>query len=119
MVDADADTRAVLSSILRYCGALVWEAASTEAALTSIAETIPGVVVTTLRPPRGSAAALRERLRALPPEQRGKTPVIAVGPSSEADAARTSGCDAYLAVPIDAWALCELVSELTNEWGSR
>jgi CheY-like chemotaxis protein len=116
VVDADARTRALVSAMLRYCGAVVWAVASTEDAMTAIGEIIPGVIVTTVGPPGGSAATLVERLRALPPEQGAKTRVIGVGPSLEADAARTSGVDTYLHLPIDVRTLCGLIAELTSGW---
>jgi CheY-like chemotaxis protein len=115
VVDADARTRALVSAMLRYCGALVWAVASTEEAMTAIGEIIPGVIVTTIGPSGGSAATLLEQLRALPPGQGGMPRVIGVGPPSEADAARTSGVDPYLHLPVDVRTLCGLVAELTSE----
>lgn len=114
VVDPDDDARAVMTAILRYCGALVWDVASTEAALTVMREALPNAVVATLRPSPSAATALVRRLRALPIEEGGKTPVIGVGPSMDAAGARASGVDAYLETPIDPWALCRLISELVG-----
>ncbi len=118
VVDANPETRALTSEILRYCGALVWAVASTEAALAAMREALPRVVVAGVRPALDSAAALLRLLRALPHEEGGKTPVIGVGPASGAAAARSSGFDGYLELPIDTWALCRLVGELIDEENS-
>jgi len=118
VVDANPETRALTSDILRYCGALVWAVASTEAALAAMREALPRVVVAGVRPALDSAAALLRLLRTLPHEEGGKTPVIGVGPASGASAARSSGFDGYLELPIDTWALCRLVCELIDEENS-
>jgi CheY-like chemotaxis protein len=114
LVEADAETRAILCSILRYCGALVREVTSTEEALAALRETTPGVLVVGIRPPPDAAWALVRFLRALRPEDGGKIPVVGVGSTTEAQNARLNGFDGYLEEPIDPWALCRLVSELTG-----
>jgi hypothetical protein len=118
LVDEDAENRTVSSAILRYCGALVRDIASVDEALVAMRETTPGVVVVGVRPPANSALALIRGLRSLQPEHGGKIPAVGVGPISEADAARLNGFDSYLEEPIDPWALCRLVSELSS-YGAR
>lgn len=112
LVDSDADNRAVLSSILRYCGALVREVTSTDEALAALRETTPGVLVIGVRVPADAAWALVRVLRALRPEDGGKIPAVGVGSVTEAGNARMNGFDGYLEEPIDPWALCRMVSEL-------
>lgn len=114
LVDSDAENRAVLSSILRYCGALVREVTSTDEALAALRETTPGILVLGLRAPADAAWALVRLLRALRPEDGGKIPAVGVGAATEADNARMNGFDGYLEEPIDPWALCRMVSELTG-----
>lgn len=114
LVDSNAEARAVLSSILRYCGALVREVASTEEALAALRETTPGVVVVGIRTPADAAGVLIRNLRALRPEDGGKIPAIGVGTAAAADQVRLNGFDGFLAEPIDPWALCRMVSELTG-----
>jgi CheY-like chemotaxis protein len=114
LVEADAGNRAALSAILRYCGALVRDVGTSDEAYTAMRETTPGVLVIGVRPPADMAWALIRGLRALRPEAGGKIPAVGVGPTAEADAARQNGCDGYLDEPIDPWALCRLVSELTT-----
>jgi CheY-like chemotaxis protein len=113
LVDCDPEARTVLSSILRYCGALVCEVSTTEDALAGLRETTPGVVVVATRAPADAWALIRA-LRALRPEDGGKIPAVGVGPATEADQARRNGFDGYLEEPIDPWALCRMVSELTG-----
>jgi CheY-like chemotaxis protein len=114
VVDADDETRAALIAILRYCGALVRGVASFEEGQEALRETIPGVLVLNVRPPADPAFAMIRGLRALRPEEGGKIPVVGVGAPAQADSARKDGCDGYLEEPIDPWALCRLVSELTT-----
>lgn len=114
LVDANDENRDVLKSILRYCGALVRDVASTEEALTAMRETTPSIIIIDVRPPADAALALIQGLRTLRPEHGGKIPAVGVGPVSQADTARVSGFDAYLEEPIDPWALCRMVSELTS-----
>jgi CheY-like chemotaxis protein len=114
LVDSNAEARTVLSSILRYCGALVREVASTEEALAALRETTPGVVVVGIRAPADDAWALILKLRTLRPEDGGKIPAVGVGSAANADQARLNGFEGFLEEPIDPWALCRLVSELTG-----
>jgi CheY-like chemotaxis protein len=113
LVDSNAEARTVLSSILRYCGALVCEVSTTEEALAGLRETTPGVVVVAIRVPDDPWALIRG-LRALRPEDGGKIPCVGVGAATEADPARMKGFDGYLEEPIDPWALCRMVAELTG-----
>jgi CheY-like chemotaxis protein len=114
VVDEDDETRAALIAILRYCGALVRGVASIEEAQGALRETVPDVLVLSVRTPAGPAFAMIRGLRALRPEQGGKIPVVGVGAPAEADEARTDGFDGYLEEPIDPWSLCRLVSDLTT-----
>jgi CheY-like chemotaxis protein len=114
LVDSNAEARVVLSSILRYCGALVREVNSTEEALAALRETRPGVIVVAIRAPADAAWSLIRKLRALRPEDGGKIPAVGVGMVAQADHARMNGYDGYIEEPIDPWALCRMVSELTG-----
>ncbi|OLC12918.1 MAG: hypothetical protein AUH29_14725 [Candidatus Rokubacteria bacterium 13_1_40CM_69_27] len=114
LVDDDAENRAVVSAILRYCGALVRDVDSANEARVATRETTPGLVVVGVRPPANPTLALIRGLRSLQPEHGGKAPAVGVGPASLADTARLNGFDGYLEEPIDPWALCRLVSELSS-----
>ena len=114
LVDSETENRAVLTSILRYCGALVREVTFPGDALAALRETTPGVLVMGIRAPADPAWALVRCLRALRPEDGGKIPAVGVGPVTEADNARANGFNGYLEEPFDPWALCRMVSELTS-----
>jgi CheY-like chemotaxis protein len=114
LVDSNAEARTVLSTILRYCGALVREVNSPEDAMAALRETTPSVIVVGIRAPVDSSWILIRRLRALRPEDGGKIPAVGMGAAANADQARMNGFDGYLEEPIDPWALCRMVSELTG-----
>lgn len=114
LVETDADSRAVLSAILRYCGAFVRGVASVDEAWASMQSLTPDALVIAIRPPTDTVLTLVRRLRSLRPEDGGKTPVVGLGPGAVATSAQLNGCDGYLKEPIDPWALCRVVSELTS-----
>jgi CheY-like chemotaxis protein len=114
LVDDNSQHRNALREILRYCGAWVREAASTEEALAVLRETTPTALVVAVRPPGDAAWLLVRGVRAMPPEHGGKMPIVGVGPVGLAVQARAEGFDGYLSEPIEAWALCRAVGELTE-----
>jgi len=114
LVDSNVEARTILSAILRYCGALVREVPGPEEALAALRETTPGVLVVAIRPPADAAWRLIRGVRALRPEDGGKIPAVGVGAAAEASQARMNGFDGFLQEPIDPWAFCRMVSELTG-----
>ena len=121
VVDADEDARILLETVLTYAGALVTLAASAEAALDSIARVVPEIVVCALNlaSPRDGAWFLG-RLRGLPAGEGGTRPVIALTNPRDSESAASHphpGFQAYLAKPIDTWALCRLIAELADPRG--
>src|SRR4051812_46860593 len=114
LVDDNPQHRDALREILRYCGAWVREVANGDEALAVLHETTPTALVIVVRFPGDAAWALVRALRAMRPEHGGKMPVIGVGPAGLATEARAHGFDDYLAEPIEAWALCRAVGELTE-----
>ena len=114
LVETDADSRAVLSAILRYCSAFVRDVATIDEAWASMQSLTPDALVIAIRPPADIVLTLVRRLRSLRPEEGGKTPVVGLGPAAAAASARLNGCDGYLKEPIEPWALCRLISEVTS-----
>ena len=113
VVDHDQACRDLLSSILRYCGALVTTTASSKEALTVMSIAKCDVVVIDLALRGENGADLMRRIRRLKPEQGGVVRAIAVsGRSQDRDAAVGAGFDTHLTKPIEPWALCRLVSTL-------
>jgi CheY-like chemotaxis protein len=88
VVDHDQACRDLLSSILRYCGALVTTTASSKEALTVMSIAKCDVVVIDLILHGESGADLIRRIRRLKPEHGGVVRAIAVsGRSQDRDAA--------------------------------
>jgi CheY-like chemotaxis protein len=113
VVDSDKERRAVVSGVLRYCGALVTAAETTDAALTIMALLKPDVIVADFTRPEDGGLALVRSVRALEPEDGGMVAMIAVGDGLANGAlARTRGYDAYLAKPLDPWELCRVIAGL-------
>ena len=112
VVDSDKDRRALVSGILRYCGALVTPVETPEAALAVMALLRPDVIVVDFERPEDTGLVFIRSVRALKPEDGGVVPTVAIGEDGTRDLARSRGYDAYLTRPIDPWDLCRVVSEL-------
>jgi CheY-like chemotaxis protein len=114
VVDGDKDRRTLVSGILRYCGALVTSAETPDAAMAMMALLKPDAVVVDVTRPDESGLRFVRSVRALKPEDGGMVPTVALGEDSDGqrDLARSRGCDAYLARPIDPWELCRVISQL-------
>jgi CheY-like chemotaxis protein len=111
VVDDDANARAMLTSVLQYCGGLVTAVASESAALESMRQVKPDVLVVALTRFDGEGYALVQSVRALKPEDGGVVPIIVV--SEHPPPEQTGrGFDAHLPRPFDSWSLCRLVSQL-------
>ena len=118
VVDADQECRHLLSSILRYCGALVTTTASSPEALKVIGVVKCDVLIVEMALPDESGIELIQRVRALKPEAGGVVRAIALsGQAADRDTAVTAGFDAHLTKPIEPWAMCRLVATLA--FGNR
>jgi len=116
VVDSDADGREIIAAILRYCGALVTEAASPTEALEIMEVVKASVLVVRVRPKSATLKIVR-RVRTLKPEAGGVIPVVAVvaaGSGVTEEQARAAGFDAFIAMPLDPWVLCRLISSLVS-----
>ena len=113
IVDADQECRHLLSSILRYCGALVTMTASSQEVLKVMSVVKCDVLIVEIALPSESGIELIRRVRALKPENGGVVRAIALS-SRDADRETVvgAGFDAYLTKPIEPWAMCRLVSTL-------
>jgi len=113
VVDADQECRQLLSSILRYCGALVTTTGSSREALKVISVVKCDVLIVEIALPGESGVELIRRVRALKPEDGGVVRAIALsGRDADRDGALTAGFDAHLTKPIEPWAMCRLVATL-------
>jgi CheY-like chemotaxis protein len=114
VVDSDKDRRALVSGILRYCGALVTPVETPDAALAVMGLLRPDVIVVDFGRPEETGLVFIRSVRALKPEDGGMVPTVAIGEDDARDLARSRGYDAYLTRPIDPWELCRVVSQLLN-----
>ncbi|AFY41166.1 ATP-binding protein [Nostoc sp. PCC 7107] len=78
VVDDDADTREFLAFFLEQQGAIVTAAQSAQAALESIAQSLPDLLLSDLGMPDVDGYALIRKLRSQPTNQGGKIPAIAL-----------------------------------------
>lgn len=117
LVGDDAETRELLAAILRYCGALVTVVATAAGAMAVMRLIRADVLVVQLDSSDAEGATLVRQVRALKPERGGVVPAVAVQPRDSTlsgDALRAAGFDASVAMPVDPWALCRLVSSLVS-----
>ena len=114
VLDGDKDRRTLVGGILRYCGALVTPVETPEAAMNVMALLKPDAVVVDFTQPEETGLVFVRSVRALKPEDGGMVPAVAIGDDNDThrDLARSRGCDAYLARPIDPWELCRVLSQL-------
>ncbi len=114
-VDDDEDARDLIATILSARGMQVRLAASVPDALALVREAAPDVIVTDVGMPGSDGFELLRRLRALPADQGGSVPVIALTAyASSVDRAvgTRAGFEAYLTKPPDLDALLEAVTTL-------
>jgi CheY-like chemotaxis protein len=113
VVDGSPESRQLLSSILRYGGALVTTTASAAEALKVMTVVKCDVLVAEIVLPESSGLELIRCVRGLKPEEGGVVRAIALSHDApDREDAIAAGFDAYLPKPIDPWALCRLVAAL-------
>jgi hypothetical protein len=113
VVDADRESRQLLSSILRYGGALVTTTASSDEALKVMKVVKCDVLIVEIALPGESGLDLIRRVRKLKPDEGGVVRAIALsGRGADRDDAVAAGFDAHLTKPIEPWAMCRLVATL-------
>jgi DNA-binding response OmpR family regulator len=115
LVDEHGSRRQILHDALEYCGALVRVATGGCAGARDILrEVTPSALVLAVQPPGDEAWTLLRSVRSMRLEHGAKMPVVAVGPEELAAAGRVNGVDAYVMEPVDVWAVCRILGELTT-----
>lgn len=117
IVDDDTDTRDFIEFLLQHAGAMVTTAASAEEALTALMQSQPDVLLSDIGMPDMDGYMLMQRVRALPPEQGGKTPAIALTAyAGEYDQhqALSVGFQRHLPKPVEPEKLVEVIVSLLN-----
>jgi CheY-like chemotaxis protein len=117
IVDDDADTRALLTTVLENAGADVIAANSVEAAFATYRQSPPHAVVADIRLGSSDGYALIKVIRETDLEYRGFTAAVAVtGFASPEDRKRalTVGFNAYFTKPFDPDEVVETLRELLS-----
>jgi CheY-like chemotaxis protein len=115
IVDDDDDCRDLLATLLESRHAQVVCASSAQEALVRVQEALPHVVVSDIAMPGEDGYAFMRRLRALPRENGGAIPAIALTAFSQLrdrDQALQAGFTRHLPKPVDLAELCAEISSL-------
>jgi CheY-like chemotaxis protein len=115
LVDDYAVVREAIASLLEHWGAKVTAVPGVAEALEALGRERPTVVLSDIKMPGEDGYALIRKVRALPPERGGRTPVAALtGSTSDEDRARVlrAGFQYHVPKPVDAQRLVEIVSAL-------
>lgn len=118
VVDDDRDSRALLRTVLEYCGALVTVTASARDAIGALRRVVPDVLVSDIAMPDKDGYWLIRQIRALPKDHGGAMPAVAITAFREAhtpERALSAGYQAHLTKPIDPWELCRTVAALARK----
>jgi CheY-like chemotaxis protein len=117
-VDDDVDSLDVVSEVLRLAGAEVIGVGAAEYALPTVVFLMPDVLLVDVAMPGEDGVSLVRRLRALPADQGGLIPAVALTAVPPTEAARAewshAGFQKHLAKPFDPSELVELVAELAG-----
>jgi len=104
LVEDDDDSRKLLGAMLKRYGARVTSTKSAAEALNAFSNDVPDVLISDIGMPDEDGYQLIRKLRALPPEQGGRIPAIALtGYASRKDRERAleAGYDQHMAKPIE------------------
>jgi len=116
-VDDDRNTREMLQEALERGGAEVVSAASAAEALTALRQFRPDVLVSDIGLPEQDGYNLLQQVRALPPEQGGAIPAVAVTGYARAQdraAVLLAGYQAFTAKPVDLDELFAIIFRLAK-----
>ena len=117
VVDDHTDARELLSMVLSSAGASVTSAASAQDALESVRRARPHVLVSDIGMPGEDGFALISRVKALPPEEGGRTPAVALTAyATEEDRRRalSAGFSEHLPKPVEPAELVAAVAHLAG-----
>lgn len=117
VVDDEADTRQLLEYLLVQCEAVVKTAASAEEAMAALRAERFDVLVSDVGMPDEDGYQLLQRVRALPPEQNGRIPALALTAYArgvDRTRALRHGFSMHLAKPIEPSELLVVVAHLAS-----
>jgi CheY-like chemotaxis protein len=122
LVEDEPDSRELLTTILKACGAIVTAVSSSEAALREVNRVIPDVVVSDIGMPGESGYDLIDKIRALPPDRGGRVPAVALtayASASDRRRALLAGFHTHLAKPVEPDELLTVLSTLAAQGKSH
>jgi CheY-like chemotaxis protein len=117
VVDDEADAISLVKRIMEDCGALVKACTSGAECLDCIPKLRPDVVIMDIGMPGMDGYALIGKLRALSPDQGGRTPAVALtafARSEDRRQAMLAGFDVHVAKPVEPGELVAVVSRLAR-----
>ncbi|MEH2175664.1 hybrid sensor histidine kinase/response regulator [Nostoc sp.] len=118
IVDDDVDTREFLHFLLQQNGASIAAAASVKEALRIIAQTVPNLLISDLGMPEMDGYSLIKMLRAMPKEEGGEIPAIALTAyAGESDRERVlaAGFQKHIAKPVQPTELLTSIADLLGQ----
>jgi PAS domain S-box-containing protein len=118
IVEDDADTRELLTTILTRCGAKVRAVNSSNAALTEMAQGIPDVLVSDIGMAGENGYDLIKKIRQLDLNQGGRVPAVALTAyATPADRRRAllAGFQTHLAKPVEPDELLAVIASLSSQ----
>jgi signal transduction histidine kinase/ActR/RegA family two-component response regulator len=118
VVDDDADSREMLRYALEDSKAKIMTAASVSEALTQFSVFEPDILISDLGMPEMDGYDLIKQIRALPSENGGRTPAIALTgyvSAEEQKRVQQSGFDIHVAKPVDFNKLMEIINNLLQQ----
>jgi signal transduction histidine kinase/ActR/RegA family two-component response regulator len=117
VVDDDVDALQLVKHVLEKCGAKVTSCSSAEECLGILAESKTGVLIADIGMPGMDGYSLIRQIRALPADQRGQTPAIALtafARSEDRRRAMLAGFDIHVAKPVEPSELVAVVARLAR-----
>ncbi|MEH2353542.1 hybrid sensor histidine kinase/response regulator [Nostoc sp.] len=118
IVDDDVDTREFLHFLLQQNGALITAAASVKEALKIIAQAVPNLLISDLGMPEMDGYSLIKMLRAMPKEEGGEIPAIALtayAGESDRDRVLAAGFQKHIAKPVQPTELLTSIADLLGQ----
>ncbi|HEX2641234.1 MAG TPA: ATP-binding protein [Pyrinomonadaceae bacterium] len=120
VVDDDADSRELLRYVLEDNEAQIITVAGALEALNQVSVFKPDILISDLGMPEMDGYDLIRQIRALPPENGGQTPAIALTgyvSAEEQKRVRAAGFDIHVAKPVDFHKLLEIIKSLLRRAG--
>jgi CheY-like chemotaxis protein len=118
VVDDDADNLELITFILEQSGAVVTSVSSAEEALQLFYQTQPNILIADLGMPRMDGYTLIRQVRALPPEQGGQVPAIALTAyAAEIDRQKAleAGFQLHIPKPLEPETLVDAIVQITSD----